>query len=935
MNKASEQWLDKDNISNKNIEISTLLEADELIENLLLDYILPFFDTSQAVSQDELEQLIDKLEDTLSKFVETFDELINKISSPIQKNIEPEQAQVIAGLVHRCKSSIRENKSAFSISASSSLEKLWTESFDFSINLFRFLFTVYPVNKFPDKCAKLQIELGHLYRNHRKGDKIKNIENAIYFYQQALKVIFTHKKVKIPWITVLNDISDCFTQIILDKQGNKKREQRIEKALAYLYEIFNRYITEDKDVSLIRKKIADTYYYRLKGNRSDNLEKAIINYEKARILSPNDSSPLWFAEISQSLGSVYLHRKEGERIENLNKAINLYQNAQEIFTQEFTYDEFPVEYAEIRLNLGIAYCEAQKQNKAYEVLSSLAKDIDFLRGNAPLNFDNQEQSVKKWTLLYQKLVETCIEISEDTENKQSLYKEALGFAESSKSYTLKKYLATQNIYSNLNFLPKGEVPPKVIDKLSELRSKLIQQLKKVSQEIIESLSTHLNTEKGLRKLKFSSKTSRALSKLVIDIDNLISNHIAHIDPNFTQRVKLGFEDIQSLIDSNTAVLEYFFTSEYLVIFIITPNLEAPIVKKFSLEHLQQINEWANSYFTEYLKSKNKWEKNWNSNLKKLSTLLEMDDVIESIPFNCDQLIIIPRRILHLLPLHALPLSNDTYVLDRFYRGVRYIPSSEILYYIQNRQRSEFKELFCVQNPTKNLPFSDIEAKFIKHFFQHSYLLEKDNATKENILNHIENRSPHCLHLSCHGKFDFEVPLKSGLVLADAPISSNSEDEQKELSENHFAQNSYLSLGEVLNFELNQCRLVILSACETALTDVSDTSDEYLGLPSAFLIGGSMGVVGSLWDARDLATTLLMIKFYENLYEYQTVTFALNSAQRWLRDIKKSELIDWIQNLNNLDKNDKQKIQKGLMMYAPEEQPFCQSSDWAAFCLIGQ
>ena len=36
----------------------------------------------------------------------------------------------------------------------------------------------------------------------------------------------------------------------------------------------------------------------------------------------------------------------------------------------------------------------------------------------------------------------------------------------------------------------------------------------------------------------------------------------------------------------------------------------------------------------------------------------------------------------------------------------------------------------------------------------------------------------------------------------------------------------------------------------------------MGLPAAFLELGAGGVIGSLWEVSDLATALLMARFYE-------------------------------------------------------------------------
>ena len=79
-------------------------------------------------------------------------------------------------------------------------------------------------------------------------------------------------------------------------------------------------------------------------------------------------------------------------------------------------------------------------------------------------------------------------------------------------------------------------------------------------------------------------------------------------------------------------------------------------------------------------------------------------------------------------------------------------------------------------------------------------------------------------------------------------------------------------------------LVVLSACQTAITDLKDLPEEAIGLPGGFVQAGVPGVVGTLWPVNDLSTMLLMAKFYEcHLKEELAPAAALRKAQLWLRD----------------------------------------------------
>ncbi|NEO95610.1 MAG: CHAT domain-containing protein, partial [Moorea sp. SIO3G5] len=287
-------------------------------------------------------------------------------------------------------------------------------------------------------------------------------------------------------------------------------------------------------------------------------------------------------------------------------------------------------------------------------------------------------------------------------------------------------------------------------------------------------------------------------------------------------------------------------------------------------------------------------------------------------------ILIPHLYLHLLPLHALPINSQQgeatsqILMDRFPAGVSYAPSCQLLQLVQTRKRPDFTHLFAVQNPTGDLSYANIEVEVIKSYFNPADVLVKKAATQATIDSKPLN-TYHCVHFSCHGYFKYENPKKPpkfALILADA----------------------HLTLDAVFALKLEQCRLVTLSACETGLIDYTKISDQYIGLPSGFLVAGSPAVVSSLWTVNDLSTALLMIKFYQNLLNQMSLAVALNQAQLWLRDATVQDLRDWAEQLTkqlNLDNNFKEEVEEELDSFDNEETPFYSPYYWAAYCAIGQ
>lgn len=129
-------------------------------------------------------------------------------------------------------------------------------------------------------------------------------------------------------------------------------------------------------------------------------------------------------------------------------------------------------------------------------------------------------------------------------------------------------------------------------------------------------------------------------------------------------------------------------------------------------------------------------------------------------------------------------------------------------------------------------------------------------------------SARLLHMACHGCWRPEAPLESALSLSGLSLSV------RDLFEHRGPAPAW----------------VVLSACETALgTEVRARSEEYLGIPAGFMLAGSRVVMGTLWHADDLATTLLMRRFYGELCRGAAALAALAATRRWARSASRDDL----------------------------------------------
>jgi CHAT domain-containing protein len=86
------------------------------------------------------------------------------------------------------------------------------------------------------------------------------------------------------------------------------------------------------------------------------------------------------------------------------------------------------------------------------------------------------------------------------------------------------------------------------------------------------------------------------------------------------------------------------------------------------------------------------------------------------------------------------------------------------------------------------------------------------------------------------------------------------------------------------------RLGVVSACQTAVADITDAADEALSIGTAMIASGSACVIASLWPVDDYVTALLMVGFYERLVHepQRSPRDVLVETQRWLRGLTETE-----------------------------------------------
>ena len=158
-----------------------------------------------------------------------------------------------------------------------------------------------------------------------------------------------------------------------------------------------------------------------------------------------------------------------------------------------------------------------------------------------------------------------------------------------------------------------------------------------------------------------------------------------------------------------------------------------------------------------------------------------------------------------------------------------------------------------------------EAQAIAKLYQTQAFLEQ-KATERVLRSQVEESE--IVHLAAHGEYNNRNPLFSTIHLA--------QDEREQYD-------GRLEVHEVYGLNLARAKLVVLSACETNIGDLSK-GDELVGLNRAFIYAQTPTVIASLWSVDDEPTSLLMEQFYTYLRRGMNKAQALRQAQQVVRKI---------------------------------------------------
>jgi tetratricopeptide (TPR) repeat protein len=270
-------------------------------------------------------------------------------------------------------------------------------------------------------------------------------------------------------------------------------------------------------------------------------------------------------------------------------------------------------------------------------------------------------------------------------------------------------------------------------------------------------------------------------------------------------------------------------------------------------------------------------------------------------------VIIPTGLLGLIPLPAAEVAGQ--FLDNV-GELHLAPSAGVYAACRARTSQERLQHFVgVANPDGTLSGSEAELAAIRELFEASSQASTAvgaDATRAWVLANVSSASH--LHFACHGASTISSTVGGVLRLAGENV---------------------LTVEDLLDGRLNNCRLAVASACQSGHYATADTPDEFTGLPAGFLQAGAACAVASLWQVRDDITSLFMTRFYEllepnrNNPQQQWPVSALREARTWLRNLDAKQVESFTQSHPHLPKQ----VGRSIASYSLPE-------NWAAFAAWG-
>jgi CHAT domain-containing protein len=797
---------------------------------------------------------------------------------------------------------------------------------------------VYTLETLPAEYARVHTNLCLAYWQRIAGERRDNLEQAITCCHEGLRVS-TLAASPFQYARLQNNLGAVY----LVRVAGERRDN-LEQAIACYREALQVWTLEAFPYQYVKiqNNLGEAYQHRLAGERSDNLERSLAYYREALLIWTLDAMPQDYAMAQRNLGETYQKRIQGDRQENLNLALASHQEALRIYT----LDAFPLEHRQLQLDCAETQVLREDWAAAHSAYVAARKAENLLValgagafGRDAVLKEGRDAAIRDGFVLARmgKVEEASVTIERGRASGlaaamqlNSADPDRITNTERRNRYTTTRqaFVAAQATLQSALVADLSEDDQRhimlertaiyraaraafdiVIEEIREARDPVDFFLDTLDSAMLLKAAEYCGNRHALVYLaatpgggfavaalasypgthNSSRFASFALPSLTEElVDALIETHLDQTEyvtggfdcaqranshillqswPGATFRKQANALHMACMSRGHAGTLDA--AAQYVLSI---PEL-APLV-----DHtLTTLSEGSRSLLASTLN-----HAVLQRELQRCQPALR-EVVLEPLvawllEAGIRSLTLVPCGSLAAFPLEGTLLSDGRTLGETLPTSIA--PSARALLR-EKRTNSTRTGIYAIGNPyptQQHLRWGEAEAFALaelgNNMHQFTSVKVQWQATRNWLVEALQTGL--VVNASCHGIFDSQDFMRSRLILAH--------DEE-------------LTLADMLSdqADLRGLRLLILSACQTALLDLQGARDEVRSLAAGMLQAGATAILASLWAVDDRATYLLMVRFALEWFPKMNdvpPAIVLANAQHWLRTVTNRELQAW-------------------------------------------
>ena len=622
-------------------------------------------------------------------------------------------------------------------------------------------------------------------------------------------------------------------------------------------------------------------------------KSAIANYQNSLELHRQTQNPQGEAITLSCLGQIY------QELQQTDTAIQAFLDCLKIATPK----ALPTECLTAGHHLGDLGLSTYNWQLSFQGYEQAIQAIEHIcSGISPLEV--RSQITKESETIYPKLIQACIHLQE--------IEKAFDWVE--------RWRCQQRLeLTDSSLFPLGEVQPH-LKKYERLQQQIhALHLRRQSDEMkqLTTAGVRLN----------SSATFKTESEILETLETekqKIWEDIHRLDPVIAEQLQintLSVTEIQALLpDTKTAILSFYSTEENTYIFVVLKD--KIVLHTCEGESREKLQNWIqNSWIQNHQNNLREWRNQMIEFLSNLSHRLQLNQLISEHLLDCNQLIIIPHLQLHHIPFAALPIQLEdqtTYLCDRF--NIRTISSCQMLnYYQQQNQAISSNSMAILEDTTGDFVLTHYEGQKLAELY------------------HVSEEFYWVGETAMVSQFESLIKQVQLLYMA-SPLNCTSE--PKVDAHLQFVEGK-ISMAQMLAGRLPD----LLELCIPYVKMESKTlslAELNLIIFNRFLERGIQRVIYPLWSLEDIATSLLVWFYYQNL-QANNCSEALRQAQIQLRSLTgqeldqkyKPEIQAYLKQQKESKNQQKINDQRTLLAWkCQQDYPFESPYYWANFIVYG-